>query len=165
MSLHKLTAGSGYDYLTRQVAALDSTERGYTGLASYYSERGETPGVWVGAGCDEIRPVGLTFSYLMQKPVHFLPAHINVEDDVEPIKTFIADTNCVLMKRHGITVLGRTVSECYGRVNILAAEVKRNILAEQLAAIRGSEVDRISKEEMEEMYRHGDAVMYPEVKR
>jgi hypothetical protein len=28
MSLHKLTAGSGYDYLTRQVAALDATEKG-----------------------------------------------------------------------------------------------------------------------------------------
>ncbi len=26
MGLHKLTAGSGYDYLTRQVAALDATE-------------------------------------------------------------------------------------------------------------------------------------------
>jgi conjugative relaxase-like TrwC/TraI family protein len=50
MSLHKLTAGSGYDYLTRQVAALDATEKGHTGLASYYTERGETPGVWVGAG-------------------------------------------------------------------------------------------------------------------
>jgi hypothetical protein len=34
MSLHKLTAGSGYDCLTRQVAALDATEKGHTGLAS-----------------------------------------------------------------------------------------------------------------------------------
>ena len=50
MSLHKLTAGSGYDYLTRQVAALDSTEKGHTGLASYYTECGETPGVWIGSG-------------------------------------------------------------------------------------------------------------------
>jgi conjugative relaxase-like TrwC/TraI family protein len=50
MSMHKLTAGSGYDYLTRQVAALDSTEKGHTGLASYYAERGETPGVWIGSG-------------------------------------------------------------------------------------------------------------------
>jgi hypothetical protein len=41
MSVHKLTAGSGYDYLTRQVAALDSTEKGHTGLAAYYTERGE----------------------------------------------------------------------------------------------------------------------------
>lgn len=50
MSLHKLTAGSGYDYLTRQVAAMDATNKGHTGLASYYTEKGETPGVWVGSG-------------------------------------------------------------------------------------------------------------------
>jgi conjugative relaxase-like TrwC/TraI family protein len=50
MSIHKLTAGSGYDYLTRQVAALDATEKGHTGLASYYTKRGETPGMWIGSG-------------------------------------------------------------------------------------------------------------------
>lgn len=49
-SLHKLTAGSGYEYLTRQVAAHDTTERGYASLASYYSERGEVPGTWRGRG-------------------------------------------------------------------------------------------------------------------
>jgi conjugative relaxase-like TrwC/TraI family protein len=54
MSIHKLTAGSGYDYLTRQVAALDATEKGHTGLASYYTERGETPGVWIGYGMEGI---------------------------------------------------------------------------------------------------------------
>ena len=54
MSVHKLTAGSGYDYLTRQVAALDATEKGHTGLASYYTERGETPGTWIGSGLDGI---------------------------------------------------------------------------------------------------------------
>jgi conjugative relaxase-like TrwC/TraI family protein len=50
MSIHKLTAGGGYDYLTRQVAALDATGTGHVGLASYYTERGESPGVWVGSG-------------------------------------------------------------------------------------------------------------------
>ena len=50
MSIHKLSAGSGYDYLTRRVAALDATERGHLGLASYYTERGVSPGVWVGSG-------------------------------------------------------------------------------------------------------------------
>jgi DNA primase catalytic core len=54
MSIHKLTAGSGYDYLTRQVAALDATEKGHLGLASYYTERGETPGVWIGSGMASI---------------------------------------------------------------------------------------------------------------
>ncbi|NHC22184.1 relaxase domain-containing protein [Nocardioides sp. IC4_145] len=52
MSLHKLTAGSGYDYLTRQVAAMDATDKGHTGLASYYTEKGETPGAWVGSGME-----------------------------------------------------------------------------------------------------------------
>jgi hypothetical protein len=54
MSIHKLTAGARYDYLTRQVAALDATEKGHTGLASYYAERGESPGVWIGSGMDGI---------------------------------------------------------------------------------------------------------------
>src|SRR5829696_5894693 len=50
MSLHKLSAGHGYDYLIRQVAALDATHRGRSDLASYYVERGEAPGRWVGRG-------------------------------------------------------------------------------------------------------------------
>jgi len=50
MSLHKLTAGDGYTYLTRQVAVHDSTERGHSGLADYYAEKGESPGRWCGAG-------------------------------------------------------------------------------------------------------------------
>jgi conjugative relaxase-like TrwC/TraI family protein len=33
---------------------LDATEKGHTGLASYYTERGETPGVWIGSGMDGI---------------------------------------------------------------------------------------------------------------
>jgi hypothetical protein len=32
------------------VAAFDATTRGHVGLASYYSERGESTGVWVGSG-------------------------------------------------------------------------------------------------------------------
>lgn len=50
MSLHKLSVGSGYTYLTRQVAAGDVTARGRGTLGAYYEQRGETPGVWLGAG-------------------------------------------------------------------------------------------------------------------
>jgi TrwC relaxase len=50
MSLHKLTAGDGYSYLTRQVAAHDATERGYRSLGDYYAQRGEAPGRWMGSG-------------------------------------------------------------------------------------------------------------------
>ena len=54
MGLHKLTAGDGYTYLTRQVAVHDSTDRGHQGLADYYAEKGETPGRWFGAGLGEL---------------------------------------------------------------------------------------------------------------
>ena len=50
MTLQKLSAGSGYEYLTRQVAALDSTEKGRIPLADYYAAKGESPGRWVGSG-------------------------------------------------------------------------------------------------------------------
>ena len=52
MSLHKLTAGDGYTYLTRQVSAQDATQRGYASLADYYAQRGESPGIWMGRGAD-----------------------------------------------------------------------------------------------------------------
>jgi ribulose-5-phosphate 4-epimerase/fuculose-1-phosphate aldolase len=113
------------------------------------------------AGVEEIKSFSLTFSYLMQKPLAYLPAHLNVEEDVGPIKTFIQDTNCIVMKRHGITVLGRTVSECYHRVNVYAAEVKRQILVELLCAARNTRPEYISKEEMEWMFSRGDGVVYP----
>src|ERR1043166_525159 len=113
------------------------------------------------AGFEELRFTGLTFPFLMQTWPHYLPAHINVEEDVAPIKTFIRDTNCIIMKRHGFTVLGRTVSEWYGRTNVLVGEVKRNIIAEQLAAARGTKPDYLPREEIEQMFKHGDAVMYP----
>ena len=36
------------------MAALDATEKGHTGLVSYYTERGESPGAWIGSGLDGI---------------------------------------------------------------------------------------------------------------
>lgn len=50
MTVHKLTAGDGYQYLIRQVAALDDTHRGKGALGDYYSSKGETPGRWGGSG-------------------------------------------------------------------------------------------------------------------
>ncbi|HEX2893779.1 MAG TPA: MobF family relaxase [Marmoricola sp.] len=58
MSLKKLAAGSGYEYLTRQVAAADSTELGSMPLADYYAAKGEAPGRWIGSGLVGIDGLG-----------------------------------------------------------------------------------------------------------
>jgi hypothetical protein len=44
MTSHKLSARLRYEYPTRQVAALDPTEKGATPLADYYPAQGEAPG-------------------------------------------------------------------------------------------------------------------------
>jgi conjugative relaxase-like TrwC/TraI family protein len=54
MSLHKLSAGDGYTYLTRQVAAADDTHRGRRSLGEYYEQKGESPGVWLGSGLSSL---------------------------------------------------------------------------------------------------------------
>jgi hypothetical protein len=54
MSLHKLTAGSGYDYLTRQVAALDATDKGRTRARLVLHRTGRVTRVWVGSGMEGI---------------------------------------------------------------------------------------------------------------
>ena len=59
MTVHKLTAGDGYLYLIRQVAASDSTHRGRPSLDDYYSSKGETPGRWMGRGLASLgQPAG-----------------------------------------------------------------------------------------------------------
>jgi ribulose-5-phosphate 4-epimerase/fuculose-1-phosphate aldolase len=118
---------------------------------------------FLAAGFQEIRSFSLTYGYLMQKPAYYLPASINVEEDVGPIKDFIADTNCVIMRRHGFTVLGRTVSEAYHRTCVLVSEVKRNIIVETLCGISGKTPEYVTNEELEYMAAHGDSVMYPKV--
>ncbi|OBJ93004.1 exonuclease V subunit alpha [Mycobacterium sp. 1245852.3] len=58
MTMHKLTAGNGYEYLIRQVAAVDATARGRAPLIDYYSAKGESPGRWVGSGLASLQSTG-----------------------------------------------------------------------------------------------------------
>src|SRR4051812_3428327 len=58
MTLHKLHAGDGYTYLTRQVAAGDEGRSPGQELADYYTASGNPPGRWVGAGAADLRVTG-----------------------------------------------------------------------------------------------------------
>ena len=54
MTIHKITAGDGYTYLTRQVAAGDSSPERGKSAARYYTETGNPPGTWMGSGLDSL---------------------------------------------------------------------------------------------------------------
>jgi conjugative relaxase-like TrwC/TraI family protein len=58
MTVHKLSAGDGYTYLTRQVASADQQlERGQA-LADYYTATGNPPGRWMGGGAADLGVTG-----------------------------------------------------------------------------------------------------------
>src|SRR4051794_33096693 len=62
MTLHKLTAGDGYSYLTRQVASADEPRAPGQSLADYYTARGNPPGQWLGGGAATLAVEGTAVS-------------------------------------------------------------------------------------------------------
>jgi conjugative relaxase-like TrwC/TraI family protein len=67
MTVHKLTAGDGYTYLTRQVASADERRSPGQSLADYYVARGNPPGVWTGRGAAQLGIEGQQVSEAQMK--------------------------------------------------------------------------------------------------
>jgi conjugative relaxase-like TrwC/TraI family protein len=65
MSLAKIGSGDGYAYYMRNIATNDVNDRGPMDLAGYYSERGETPGRWLGGGLGNL---GLVAGEVVTEP-------------------------------------------------------------------------------------------------
>lgn len=109
----------------------------------------------------EVQTISLDLPFVLGKPIHYVPAHVDVEADVSSVKDFIGNTNSVVLLGHGVTTLGRNVSEAYHRLNSLTAEVRRNIEAELLAHKLGSRPQYRSEEEIQAMYRFAESIIYP----
>jgi ribulose-5-phosphate 4-epimerase/fuculose-1-phosphate aldolase len=109
----------------------------------------------------EVKTISLDLPFVLGKPIYYVPAHVDVEADVSSVKDFIANTNSVVLLGHGVTTLGRNVSEAYHRLNSLTAEVRRNIEAEMLAQRAGSRPQYRSEEEIQAMYRFAESIIYP----
>lgn len=52
MTMHRLTAGAGYQYLLRQTASGDCDRSAAADLTAYYTASGNPPGRWFGRGLD-----------------------------------------------------------------------------------------------------------------
>ena len=110
----------------------------------------------------EVKMLSLDLPFVMGKPIHYVPAHVDVEADVSSVKDFIQDTNAVVLVGHGVTTLGRNVSEAYHRLNSLTAEVRRNVAAELLAGAAGTRPHYRSEAEVQSMYRFAESIIYPQ---
>jgi conjugative relaxase-like TrwC/TraI family protein len=132
MSIHKLSAGSGYDYLTRQVAALDATAKGHVGLASYYTDRGESPGSWVGSGIAGIDGLiaGDRVTAEQMKALFGAGMHPLATQRLDQLDTAdLTETNI-----RAATQLGAPFKVYAGEANPFRVEVAKRIAAQQAVA-------------------------------
>ena len=104
MSLRKLTAGDGYSYLTRQVAAHDTTEKGHTSLADYYEEQGESPGRWMGAG---LVGLGMTSGETVTAPQMGALFGLGHHPNADSIAESMADSGSTKAKIEATIQLGK----------------------------------------------------------
>ena len=109
----------------------------------------------------EFKVLSLDPPFVLGKPVHFVPAHVDVEADVSSVADFVHGTNSIVLVGHGITTFGRNVSEAYHRLNTMTAEIRRVIEAEQIAELKGTTPTYRSQEEIESMYRFAERIIYP----
>lgn len=109
----------------------------------------------------EVKVLSLDLPFVMGKPIHYVPAHVDVEADVSSVNDFIQGTNCVVLVGHGVTTLGRNLSEAYHRLNSLTSEIRRNIRAELLAGRAGTAPAYRSQAEIDSMYRFAEQIIYP----
>ncbi len=129
--------------------------------AVIHAHHDETIALFASGAVKELRILSLEFPYVMAKPPYVVPSHLDVEQDVGPIKDFIAHTNSLIMENHGVTTLGRSISEAFHRLNTLTSEVRRNIEALRLAALGHTEIHYLAPGAIEWMYRHAESVIYP----
>jgi len=109
----------------------------------------------------EVKTISLDLPFVLGKPIHYVDAHVDVEADVSSVGGFIGNTNSVVLLGHGVTTLGRNVSEAYHRLNSLTAEVRRNIAAELLASRTGTKPAYRTDDEIQAMYRFAESIIYP----
>jgi ribulose-5-phosphate 4-epimerase/fuculose-1-phosphate aldolase len=109
----------------------------------------------------DFKVLSLDPPFVLGKPVHFVPAHVDVEADVSSVASFVQDTNSIVLVGHGITTFGRNISEAYHRLNTLTAEMRRCIVAELVGTLKGTTPAYRGQAEIEAMYRFAERIIYP----
>jgi len=69
MTMHRLSAGAGYQYLLKHTATGDCDRTGGSPLTAYYTESGNPPGRWLGSGLAGVDSgAGLALGAMVTEP-------------------------------------------------------------------------------------------------
>src|SRR5665648_284666 len=68
MTMHRLSAGAGYQYLLKHTASGDCDRASASPLTAYYTESGNPPGRWLGTGLAGVGGAGLVSGTMVAEP-------------------------------------------------------------------------------------------------
>ena len=111
-------------------------------------------------GVKALNYISADTALILAKPARVLEPNVNVETDAALVDSFIDETNCIIMPNHGVTTLGRDISEAYHRMTSVIAEVRRIIMATEIAAAMGKKVNWIPDDQVAQMYESAESVIY-----
>jgi len=105
------------------------------------------------------RFISIDAPLVLGSDVAVLEPEINVETDAAAVGGFIRSTNAFIMPNHGVTTVGRSLSEAYHRMTSLVAEMERVTQANLLAAALGRPVAYLPDDENEQIFSQADAIV------
>src|SRR5665647_1514630 len=68
MTMHRLSAGAGYQYLLKHTASGDCDRTSACPLTAYYTDTGNPPGRWLGTGLAGVGGSGLVSGAMVTEP-------------------------------------------------------------------------------------------------
>lgn len=108
----------------------------------------------------EFRFVSIDTPLVLGGDVVVLRPEVNVEADAALVGSFIGATNAFIMPNHGVTTLGRSLSEAFHRMTSLVAEMERVVQAHVLSGAIGRPVTWITDAEKRQIFAQADATIY-----
>jgi len=119
-------------------------------VIAYFSQWSERP----------FQYVSIDTAVVLGAPAKILPRQLNLESDPREVRTWLADTNCFVMPTHGLTTVGRSLSEAYHRHTAFVSEVQRLVLSMLIRQAGGAAVSFVSEADTLRHYGLCDRLIY-----
>ncbi|MFJ9523476.1 MobF family relaxase [Kitasatospora sp. NPDC101801] len=164
MTIHKLTAGNGYTYLTRQVAGGDVQRQRGQSAEDYYTQKGNPAGIWLGRGAPLLGLDGTTVTEQQMKHLFGLGQHPDAQRIIDEylaanVRAGMDDDQLKAVQAAAIkaATLGRKYPE-YEPLDPFAERVERRLAVIEKETRRTPTSAEVKKVQHEEFRRQRAAV-------
>jgi len=104
--------------------------------------------------------VSMDTALVLGAPIKILPRWLNLESDTRMVNQILSDTNCFVMPTHGLTTVGRHLSEAYHRHTAFLSELHRIILAMAIKQNEHAPIVYMNDSDTQKFYSLGNQIIY-----